>query len=329
MSDVVSDAGSRGSTSRKRKTADAAVDSGITALIGASEEADIAFIVKGLRESPEIIPVMAGRVRDGVLQKSLAHRASQKQAPQDIGKKMSIGLKTWGKLGIRFLQKFLKQLPSVDLALADDDNTMSFVDLQGLIFYALSVQASTKLPIQHAMAGYEGPLISVMNVQYETMGNRLAGLTRDNVSEYVYFKWSVERPTEVIYHLQNLTMQLPFDSGFMLGVHDWALVKNTTHEAQLVSESSSIYIKLFEKKDAAFPDEVLPNDKEAFEHPAAFVAPAVPGTSSAALPVAPSAAAASVPLKAARVTAVISPPGARPADAAPLIPAARPDATVR
>lgn len=234
MSDVVSDAGSRGSTSRKRKTADAAVDSGITALIGASEESDIAFIVKGLRESPEIIPVMAGMVRDGVLQKSLAHRASQKQAPQDIGKKMSIGLKTWGKLGIRFLQKFLKQLPSVDLALADDDNTMSFVDLQGLIFYALSVQASTKLPIQHAMAGYEGPLISVMNVQYETMGNRLAGLTRDNVSEYVYFKWSVERPTEVIYHLQNLTMQLPFDSGFMLGVHDWALVKNTTHEAQLV-----------------------------------------------------------------------------------------------
>lgn len=280
---------------RKRKRDEAAAIDGLLATMSTQENADQDFVIKNMKEKPELASFFAGIIRDGRYDKA---KQKQSEAPSvaqavDLGRPLGRGVKTFKRLGLTVMQALFAKIAGDDnnkkdilnnlLKKPDGKGGMTGIspdELGEVWHWLLDVNDSTPIPTKHANSGFTTPLVHALYLRYMDCGERLAPyLTNPAQAQGIGF-WFHDRTGDsanrVCFRLGNKTLwvTLPFSAEQATAITDWKIESKHTFYASITAATKFFSMDLGEKLETDFGEEVtaLPmfEPQQPFEYIHAF-----------------------------------------------------------
>lgn len=167
---------------KKTDKRDAKAQRELSNVLSSGMERDLNFIEEALRAKPDLVPRVAGLLRDNILEKALQNMSSASTPPSTAKKGgLSSDAKTFGAFRPPSLRKALSSLNDD----CDFDTIKDKEQLTNLLCFALNVTPGTSVGEFDSWSAFEKAVLR----RYTAMGSRLARISSpQDLQEAGYFK---------------------------------------------------------------------------------------------------------------------------------------------
>lgn len=275
---TVSESATTTPQSKRRRQTTSAIEQSLSNTLESQRGRDIKYITETLEAGgTPLIQYIASLLRDGVLQRAM-DKAGEAPTPARLGRKLPAKVRKLKALPFLFKREVVISLvgcfadppqaqPGQDEPLGADEVLRDGEQVNTLLRFALNADLDMPIPSTHAGAGFERPLMAVLQKRASLMGNRLWSLSAQDISQgnFGYFSWNRATPAAAR-SFDGRDIVVPIAPALLTNMTDLELVDGCSHQVRLESPSTgfshNLMMLLRNQHGLQAPDETSP-----FEHP--------------------------------------------------------------